>query len=327
MRALARSGVAAVLLASILWGTTGTAAAMAPEAGSLAIGAAAMGVGGLLQAGFSVRIVVTHWGQLRSRWVVIALSALAVAVFPLPFYSSVRLSGVAVGTVVTVGSAPPAAALIERLMDRAPLSGRWLAGTARGVAGVLGLVLERSPAGAMTHGTEQPSWAYPVGIGLGLVGGFTYALYSWGVAKVIRHEVPSRAVTGAVFGLGGILLLPVLLVTGGPILASGTSFAVATYLALVPMFLGYLLFGRGLAQVSASTATTLSLAEPAAAALFAIALLDERLAPAGWLGIALLFVSLFVIAPPRHLVADPTAREHDPMPQLSRADAAAWAPE
>lgn len=147
------------------------------------------------------------------------------------------------------------------------------------------------------------------------------------MATVIRHDVPSRAVTGAVFGLGGVLLLPVLLVTGGPILASRTSFAVATYLAVVPMFLGYLLFGRGLAQVSASTATTLSLAEPASAALFAIALLDERLAPAGWLGISLLFVSLFVIAPPRHTVADPTAREHDPMRQLSRADAAAWAPE
>ena len=40
------SGVVLVLLAATLWGTTGTAAALAPGVGALAIGAAAMGVGG-----------------------------------------------------------------------------------------------------------------------------------------------------------------------------------------------------------------------------------------------------------------------------------------
>ena len=44
------SGIVFVLVAALLWGTTGTAAAMAPGVGPLAIGAAAMGVGGLLQA-------------------------------------------------------------------------------------------------------------------------------------------------------------------------------------------------------------------------------------------------------------------------------------
>ena len=39
-------GVAAILLTAVLWGTTGTAATFAPGAGPLAIGAAALGVGG-----------------------------------------------------------------------------------------------------------------------------------------------------------------------------------------------------------------------------------------------------------------------------------------
>lgn len=42
--------VAAVLVTSILWGTTGTAATFAPTAGPLAIAAASLGVGGLLAA-------------------------------------------------------------------------------------------------------------------------------------------------------------------------------------------------------------------------------------------------------------------------------------
>ena len=50
------------------------------------------------------------------------LSAVAVAVFPLAFYTSMRLAGVAVGTVVAIGSAPAAAAVIERLADRTPLT-------------------------------------------------------------------------------------------------------------------------------------------------------------------------------------------------------------
>lgn len=40
--------VAAVLVTSILWGTTGTAATFVPTAGPLAIAAASLGVGGLL---------------------------------------------------------------------------------------------------------------------------------------------------------------------------------------------------------------------------------------------------------------------------------------
>ncbi|MGO3044699.1 MAG: hypothetical protein ACTIIK_10025 [Corynebacterium casei] len=43
-------GIFAVLGAAALWGTTGTAATFAPEVGPLAMGAAALGIGGLLQA-------------------------------------------------------------------------------------------------------------------------------------------------------------------------------------------------------------------------------------------------------------------------------------
>jgi DME family drug/metabolite transporter len=101
---------------------------------------------------------------------------------------------------------------------------------------------------------------------------------------------------GAVFGLGGILLLPVLALTGAPIITSGSNPVVAAYLAIVPMFLGYVLFGCGLATVAASTATTVSLLEPAVAALIAVVVLGEHLPPIGWLGLGLLFASLLITA-------------------------------
>ncbi|GAA5031090.1 EamA family transporter [Terrabacter aeriphilus] len=291
MRSGTGLGTAAVLLAALLWGTTGTAAAFAPGVSGLAVGAAAMGLGGLLQAAAAAPQVRRYRGALRMQWPTVAVSAVAVAVFPLAFYSSMRLTGVAVGTVVTIGSAPPAAALIERAMDGTRLSRRWALGTGLGVLGVTALALAHSdPSGTGTATTG--GWGHVAGIGLGLLGGATYALYSWGAARVIRTGIPSRASMGAIFGLGAVLLMPVLVLTGSTIVATRVNLAVVAYLALIPMFLGYVLFGRGLASVSASTATTLSLAEPAAAAVIAMLVLHEQLTGVATAGLVLLFASL-----------------------------------
>ncbi|RBY76049.1 EamA/RhaT family transporter [Geodermatophilus sp. TF02-6] len=290
-----------MLAAALLWGTTGTAAALAPGVGSLAVGAAAMGVGGLLQAAAALHGMRAHRAGLAAPWRTLAVAAAAVAVYPLAFYTSMRLAGVAVGTVVSIGSAPMAAALVERAIDRQPLSRRWALGATAGVLGVLALAIART-------GTAEPATgavgARPLlGIALGLLAGLTYALYSWGAARVMRGGLPSRPVMGAIFGLGGVLLLPVLLLTGAPIVATWPNFAAVAYLAAVPMFLGYVLFGRGLAAVPASTATTLSLLEPAVAAVIAVLVLHERLPALGWVGTGVLLASLVV------LTADP-GRQH-----------------
>jgi drug/metabolite transporter, DME family len=303
----ATHGTVAVLAAAMLWGTTGTAAALAPDVGSLAVGAAAMGVGGLLQAAAALRLLRAHRGGLAAQWRTLGVAAGAVAVYPLAFYSSMRLAGVAVGTVVSIGSAPVAAALIERVIDRAPLSRRWGLGAAAGVLGVLALAIARTGAAEPATGT---SGAEPVlGIALGLLAGLTYALYSWGAARTMRRGVPSRAVMGATFGLGGVLLMPVLVLTGAPIIETGRNLTAVAYLAVVPMFLGYLLFGRGLAAISASTATTLSLLEPAVAAVIAVLVLDEQLPTLGWVGMGILLASLVLLtADSRRL--NPSQAEH-----------------
>lgn len=42
--------IAAIVVTSILWGTTGTAASFAPDVPSFAIAAASLGIGGILHA-------------------------------------------------------------------------------------------------------------------------------------------------------------------------------------------------------------------------------------------------------------------------------------
>lgn len=298
-RRAAASGALAVLAAAVLWGTTGTTAALAPEVGPLAVGAAAMGVGGLLQAATARRQVVRHRATLRDRRALVLLGAAAVAVYPLAFYSSMRLAGVAVGTVVSLGSAPLASALVERLVDGHRLSRRWLLGAGVGVAGMVLLCVAQAVGGGhAAAGAASTPAAAVLGVLLGLVAGATYALYSWVAHRLMLAGVPSRAAMGAVFGAGGLLLLPVLVVTGAPLLASWGNAAVGAYMALVPMFTGYVLFGWGLARVTVSTATTLTLLEPAVAAVLAVLVVGERLPAAGWVGVGLVVACLAVLTVP-----------------------------
>jgi len=311
MSRTATYGSVYVLAASLLWGTTGTAAALAPDVGSLAVGAAAMGIGGLLQAATGFRVVNARRAEIAAQWRTLALAAGSVAVYPLAFYTSMRLAGVAVGTVVSLGAGPVAAAVIERVVDRRPLTRRWVLGATAALLGVVALAVARSGAAASGNARSvsdgSTSGAHPVwGIALGLLAGLTYALYSWGAVRMMRRGLPSRPVMGAIFGLGGVLLMPVLLLTGAPILATGHNLATVAYLAVVPMFLGYALFGRGLAVVSAATATTLSLLEPAVAAVIAVLVLHEGLSPLGWVGMAVMVASLVM------LTAGPGRREPDP---------------
>lgn len=287
-------GVAAILFASVVWGTTGTAATFAPDVSAAAIGAAAMGVGGIAQALVALRGIRRARAMLWDQRRILVLGALAVAVYPLAFYGSMRLAGVTVGTVITLGSAPILSALIEYVFDRTRLTWRWMIAACVGLTGMVFICLAESAAQGHAVGGE----AVPLGIALGLMGGLTYALYSWTARKMMLGGMRSPVAMGATFGLGGLLLLPVLIVSGGPFLASWNNAAVGIYMAAVPMFLGYLCFGYGLAHVQASMATIITLLEPVVAAVLAVIVVGERLPLLGWIGVALIVGCLAIVTLP-----------------------------
>ena len=288
------AGLLALTITSVLWGTTGTAATFAPEVSPLAIGAAALGIGGLLQAAIAVPALRRHRRALRGRARLVALGALAVALYPLAFYSSMHIAGVAIGSVASLASAPLASGVLEKIVDGRRLGRWWQLAAALGVLGSVMLCLSTARGELGSPGRTL------LGVLLGLVAGSTYALFSWACQRLMRAGIERAASMGAVFGLGGLLLMPVLAVTGGPILHSGGNLAVAAYMALIPMFLSYVLFGRGLATVPASTATTVTLTEPAVATLLAVVVVGERLGPLGWAGLLVLaaVLALLALAPP-----------------------------
>lgn len=320
-----------IVLAALLWGTTGTAASLLPASVSpLATGAATMCVGGLLLALTAPRqaAAVLRGGGASWRWIV--PGALAVVAYPLAFYSSMSLAGVAVGNVVSLGTAPLFAALLERLLDpaarRRRLDRRWAASAGAAVAGVAllatfghgGSTDAGSPgsvgaSAAATSATSGPGSTFLVGVALGLLAGLAYATYTYTAGRLLDLGHSSRGSMAAQFGVGAVVLLPVLLLTGAPIVETGSSVGVHLYLALGPMFVAYLLFGAGLRTVSSSRATTVTLLEPVVATLLAVLVVGERLAPPGWLGLALVLAGVAAVVTSR-----PTSRPTRPTSHPTR---------
>lgn len=283
-------GILAIVGASLLWGTTGAAATLVQaDVSPLTIGAATMGVGGVLLVATAPRSTLRVLRDAAARrWV--ALGAAGVLVYPLAFYSGMDLAGVAVGNAVALGSGPLWAGIVERLIDRRPLGTAWRVAASASVIGVALLAL-----GSGTGAGRAPL----LGVALGLLAGAAYALYTWSSSHAIALGEPSRGVMGAMFGLGALPLLLVLAATGGPLLGSWSSLGVVAYLALGPMAVAYVLFGIGLRSVRGSTATLVTLLEPVVATLLAVTIVGERLGPAGWLGMALVLAALVLIVSAR----------------------------
>ena len=105
---------------------------------------------------------------------------------------------------------------------------------------------------------------------------------------------------GGMFGLGAVALLPVLLVFGAPLLQSGQTIAIATYLAPGPMCIAYVFFEIGMRTLRSSTATSIALLEPFVATVLAVVIVGERLTAGGWVGLAVILLSVTVLVTARH---------------------------
>jgi DME family drug/metabolite transporter len=138
-----------------------------------------------------------------------------------------------------------------------------------------------------------------VGVGFALLAGLCYAVYAIAAARLIIAGAPSRAVMAAVFGTGALLLVPVLLGSAPRWLVNPIGLAVAVHLAVVTTAVAYLLYGRGLRSTPVSVAATLSLAEPAVAAMLGLLVLREPLSATSAVGLTLVGLALAVLAAPR----------------------------
>src|SRR6476659_9008572 len=123
-----RRAMAEVLLAAVLFGTTGTSRAIgAGSASALGVGAARLAIGG------AVLLLIAHRaghriGPTSRRWLLLLAGALT-AVYQLAFFAGLDRAGVAIGTVVTIGAGPPLAGALAALAGQGRPSRRWALAT------------------------------------------------------------------------------------------------------------------------------------------------------------------------------------------------------
>jgi len=271
-----------VLAAGVLWGTTGTAQAFAPAGATpLAVGAVRLAIGGtalLLLALLRRKLRPQGWP-----WRPTLLLVATIALYQVCFFAAVARTGVAVGTVVAIGSAPMLAGLLGLLLLGERPTGRWLLATVLAVAGCTLLIAT----GGDLH-------VDALGVLLALGAGASYALYTIASRDLLRVQPPDAVTAVAFFG-GGLLLAPLLFFVDLSWVFEPRGLLVALHLGLITTAISYIFYMRGLVTVATATAVTLALMEPLTAATLGVLVLGERLTLPSVAGMALILAGLLIL--------------------------------
>ena len=268
-----RRATIAVAIAATLFATTGTAADLGPESLSpMAAGAWRALIGGLgLLAWMWLRHRPLSLAALDWRWVLVG--GIAVAGYQLTFFEAVSRTGVAVGTLVTIGTGPVVAGLIDAVTTRTSPRRRWATGAVAAVAGVTLLTL------------DAPEVDLD-GVLLALVAGTTFPFYGLAAQRLMRRVEPEVAI-GSVFGAGMLLLIPLAVRSASEVFASAESIITVAYLGVFTLSVAYILWGFGLHRLTLGVVVVVTLLEPAVASLLGVVVLGEPLTAALLVGVVL----------------------------------------
>ena len=301
--------VTAVLLASVCFGTTGTAQALGPEASAASVGAAriligggalgvvalAMYVAGRRRGAIGTSVAPTPGAGSSSlgprhrfpSWLIVIIGAGGVLGYQPAFFAGTAANGVAVGTVVALGSAPVITGAFDWLLRRRYPGHRWLVATAIATSGVGLLAAATDPGQAAID---------PLGLLASLGAATSYAVYTLAAKALLDRGWSPTGSMGAVFGGAAIVSLPLLAATDASWLATGPGLAMALWLGLVTTTLAYLLFGAGLRGLAPATVSTLTLAEPLTAGILGVVVLGETLCGGAVMGLLVLATGIAVLA-------------------------------
>ena len=278
-----RGSILLVVVSGVLFGTAGTAKALGPAG----IPPIAAGVLRIQIGAVALLAAMPLLGARRSRLPIlwrrpqIIVTAVAAALYQPFFFGAVSSVGVALGTLVAVGSEPVFAGVLGWVALRHRPTLGWLAATAIAVAG---LVLRSS--GQLDGGGDS------VGLVLALGAGLCSACYTVAAKHQLDRDATAIEVPAASFVLGGLLLAPLLI--GQPMAWLGTpgGATLAIYLGVATMAIANVLLAHGIHGLPPGPAATLMLTDPVVATLLGVVVLGEALSPVAAVGVALVLAGL-----------------------------------
>jgi drug/metabolite transporter, DME family len=277
-------GLALVATAAVLWGLLGPVARLALREGvePLELGFWRAAIAGALCLVFS-----RARGAAPLRRVdlpgVVAFGVVCVALFYASYFFAVELTGAALAAILLY-TAPAWVALGGFLWYGERLTPRSVLAVALTLLGVAAVSLDSGEVAGIHLG----------GIAWGLAAGLSYALY-YLVGRRYFREYGTLNVMAYALPVGALVLLP--LVSFTP--KGWVSWLTILFIAVVPTFAAYLIYGAGLIRVAPTRAATTAAIEPLVAALVAFAVWNERFGVPGSIGAALVLAGVFVTATAR----------------------------
>ncbi|WP_307802130.1 DMT family transporter [Actinomadura violacea] len=291
-----RRAFAFLAFAGIAWGTTGAAVEViyrTSDLGPLAISFWRFLAGAVL--------LLPAWalrpsrrtprvpGPAGRRVLLLSGTGAGLAVFQTAYFAAVRDTGLAVGTIVTLGAAPVLTAV----------GGRLFLGERVGRTGVLAVVGALAGLTVLVLG-NRPGVVHPAGVAMALLSAAGYAVSNLLGRWTGRHGTGEDAFTLTLssFLIGAALMLPPAFHEG--LLPQGGDFAEAgllmLYIAAITTALAYPLYFAGVAVLRATTASVMMLLEPVGAAGLAVLFLGERLTAATVVGTVILLGAIAALA-------------------------------
>ncbi|MFD9544387.1 DMT family transporter [Streptomyces sp. NPDC060022] len=276
-----------LVVAGIAWGTAGAAASLlfrVSDLGPLALSFWRCAGGLVLLAGVLVlrprRPHAPHEPR-RHRVLRILGTGVGLTVFQSAYFAAVEATGLAIGTVVTLGAGPVLIAVGARLLMGERLGRGGFVAVAGALAGLAVLVL----------GGEAAE-VRPAGVLLALLSAAGYAAITLLTRWLGRQGASgdSLSTSAWAFGIGAVGLLPAALAEGlvPHTAATGQVLWLMVYVAAVPTALAYALYFAGAAAVRSATVSVIMLLEPVSAAFIAVTVLREQLTAATVVGTLLL---------------------------------------
>ncbi|GAA4928247.1 DMT family transporter [Actinoplanes utahensis] len=267
----ARLSLLQVSVTGILWGTTGVVVQVV--AGSTGLGALAIGFYRLAVAAVVLLLIGVPAGKrigaaFRAAPVAVIAAGVGLASYQALYFLAVRLGGVSIATVVSLGIAPVLLSAWETLHTRQRPGTPSIIASAAAIAGLVLI------AGA----TTGPGVTAAAGLGLlaAIGSGVVYAA-STGLSRHTTQGMEPLTLTTLSCTVGAVAILPLAAVEGLTFTPRLTPIALLLYAGAITTALAYALFYTGLRRLSGSVAVVVTLLEPLTAALLAVLLIDEPL--------------------------------------------------
>ncbi|WP_369779232.1 DMT family transporter [Streptomyces sp. R33] len=278
-----------LVVAGAAWGTAGAAASLlflASDLGPLALSFWRCAGGLVVLLGvLAVRRPRDPRPAARPSVASLIGTGLMFTLFQAAYFAAVRGTGLAVGTVVTLGAGPVLIALGARHWMGERLGRGGVAAVVGALAGLAVLVLGGG-------GGE----VRPAGVGWALLSAAGYAAMTLRARSLGRRGAGGDPLVTTAWSVavGTVCLLPLAAAEGlVPHTAElGRVLWLLVYVATVPTALAYALYFTGAAAVRAATVSVIMLIEPVSAAVIAVLVLGERLTGAVVLGTVLLLTAV-----------------------------------